>query len=57
MKIKILQDCYIPNQPAFTQGQECDIIESVADVLCDRGLAELVKEKKSVDEKQNKKTK
>lgn len=56
MKIKILQDCHIPNQPAFTAGQECDIIESVANILCQRGLAlaeevETKKENKSEEDK------
>jgi len=59
MKIKILQDCVVPNMPAFTAGQECDIIESVATTLCQRGLAlaekvETAKETKSDEDKNSK---
>ena len=43
MRVKILQDCHIPNIAGFIAGEEVVVEEAIGAILVERGHAEEVK--------------
>ena len=58
MKVTILQDFHIPNEPAFHAGEVVILEDALGMTLCERGLVEEVagkaKEEKKEDKTENK---